>query len=82
MKIALFKRLDASPLLDEPRLSQYFDNDFPPTLAKRYALDTIDHPLRRQIIGTSIANLVINQAGITFVPATAAIVQGKHQPLQ
>jgi glutamate dehydrogenase len=34
----------------------------------RYHAHVQDHPLRREIIATSVVNYVINRAGITFIP--------------
>ena len=71
-KIALFDRLEASPLLDDPYLAGHFERYFPDSLLKKHPLKDTHHPLKRQIIGTVLANQVVNQAGMTFIHDTAA----------
>jgi glutamate dehydrogenase len=53
------------PELDffESLLTDYF----PPAIAERYEAQILDHPLRRQLIATIVANEMLNSQGITFV---------------
>jgi glutamate dehydrogenase len=66
-KIELTKALTASDLTDDPWFSGTLRRYFPHQLVERFGdlLDT--HPLRRQIIATTIANDMVNMGGITFV---------------
>ena len=54
----------------------YIDNDyllpclfsaFPAELARIYREEILDHPLRREIIATQLANSVVNLLGPSFV---------------
>ncbi|NNJ48719.1 MAG: NAD-glutamate dehydrogenase [Acidimicrobiia bacterium] len=40
---------------------------FPEPIVKRFGPLAVDHPLRREIIATRVANRVVNSEGITFV---------------
>lgn len=66
-KIALFDDLKNTPLLDDP----YFEADlfsyFPEHMHKSHAKDIREHQLRREIIGTVLANDAINRGGPAFV---------------
>jgi glutamate dehydrogenase len=44
----------------------------PPLLRERYRDHVPDHPLKREIIATSVVNYVINRAGVTFIPRLIA----------
>ena len=66
-KIVLFDDLTRSTLPDDP----YFETDlmdyFPQRMHKSYAKDIKDHRLRREIIGTVLANDAVNRGGPTFI---------------
>ncbi len=70
-KMVLYARLLESTLPDDP----YFERDlagyFPKTLQASYMDDLKKHPLRREIIATSVTNSIVNRAGIIFVHAIA-----------
>ncbi|MEE8555667.1 MAG: NAD-glutamate dehydrogenase domain-containing protein, partial [bacterium] len=71
-KIAVFERLVSSPLVGQPEAARYFTGYFPRKLVERYEVERVTHPLRTEIVGTVLANRVVNQAGMTFVPELAA----------
>jgi glutamate dehydrogenase len=54
-------------LPDEPWYERHLLDYFPPQLARRFPEDVRRHPLRRQIITTSVVNEMVNRAGTTFV---------------
>ncbi len=52
--------------------SEYLENDdllryFPPAIVERFGHLIPEHPLKRQLIATIVANDVVNSSGITFV---------------
>lgn len=66
-KLALFRDIKGSSLLD----SDYFENDllryFPKKMRQKYGDVIQTHRLRREIIATVITNSIINRVGITFM---------------
>ena len=71
-KRALTSQLLASDLPDDPELSSELVDYFPAAVTSRFE-DLLDqHPLRRELIATLVANRVINSEGITFVSRLAA----------
>ena len=66
-KIVLFDDLTKSLLLDDP----YFDTElfgyFPERMHKAHANDIREHRLRREIIGTVLANDAINRGSPVFI---------------
>ncbi len=66
-KRSLYGALLGSDLVDHP----YFAGDllgyFPPSVVARFGHLVAEHPLRRELIATIVANQVINSEGITFV---------------
>ncbi len=66
-KIVLFDDLIASALPDDP----YFETDlfryFPEGMHKSHGKDIKEHRLRREIIGTVLANDAINRGGPSFI---------------
>jgi glutamate dehydrogenase len=65
-KMAFFKELAASPLLD----SAYFEADllryFPKVMARDFAKDMKAHRLRREIVATMITNSIVNRTGFSM----------------
>ena len=62
---------------DVPDLPEFADGlaaQFPTTLADRFPAALAAHPLRRQIVTTSLVNEMVNRAGITFAHRLAADV--------
>jgi glutamate dehydrogenase len=65
-KIALTDDLVASDVVDEPALAGELFDYFPKQMREKHATDIEAHPLRREIIGTRIANSIVNRGGPTF----------------
>jgi len=66
-KMVLFEELLASTLVDDEYVARSLVGYFPTLLQTRYADVMPRHPLRREIIGTVVANTMINRTGSTFV---------------
>ncbi len=65
-KIGLNTSLIASVVPDDPHLGRALLAYFPPPMRDRFAEEIAHHPLRREIIATSLANDIINSGGPTF----------------
>lgn len=70
-KMALYQKLENTPLLSEPYTQRFYLEYFPLSLRKAHKLEAVEHPLKPQIISTSITNRVVDQVGMTFVAETA-----------
>jgi glutamate dehydrogenase len=66
-KILLKKILLNSTLVDEQFALQYLYRYFPKSFVGAYELDILNHPLKREIIATKMADVIINSQGCTFV---------------
>ena len=66
VKIRLFQRLLESTLPDEPFVANELRAYFPSALRERYAGLMPAHRLAREIVGTVVANEMVNRCGITF----------------
>ena len=66
VKIGLFQRLLASTLPDEPFVANELRAYFPSALRERYAGLMPGHRLAREIVGTAVANEMVNRGGITL----------------
>ena len=66
VKIRLFQRLLASTLPDEPFVANELRAYFPSALRERYAGLMPAHRLAREVVGTVVANEMVNRCGITF----------------
>jgi glutamate dehydrogenase len=66
-KLALDAELLASDLPDAIELTSELSGYFPTALRDTLGAQIGAHPLRREIIATSIANDLVNRAGFTFV---------------
>ncbi|WP_457592405.1 NAD-glutamate dehydrogenase domain-containing protein [Hydrogenimonas sp.] len=66
-KIFLKHLLLESDFPDEAFAQEYLLKYFPKTFAAIYEDEILDHPLKREISATVIANRIINNAGITFI---------------
>ncbi|UVJ41335.1 NAD-glutamate dehydrogenase [Arthrobacter sp. CJ23] len=80
-KIELARELTARDFADDPWFTRVLRGYFPRQLSERFDAALDEHPLRRQIICTVLANDMINVGGITFAfraieetTATAAAV--------
>ena len=66
-KITLYDTLLAGNLPDDPAMEQDLHLYFPSRLHEQFRAAIGRHPLRREIIATSITNSMINRVGPTFV---------------
>jgi glutamate dehydrogenase len=73
VKMALVEALEKDRLLDEPYVRRFYFDYFPAELRRAYDFGGLRHPLERQIKGTVVTNLVVDQAGIAFVLEASAL---------
>ncbi len=66
-KIYLMQSLLHSPLPEQSVGRQYLVNYFPQLLQDRFADHLVKHPLASEIAATVLTNVMINQAGCTFI---------------
>ncbi|TAF14027.1 MAG: hypothetical protein EAZ74_04770, partial [Alphaproteobacteria bacterium] len=66
-KIALYGVLSQSSLLDSCAFNTRLLRYFPEAMQESMPTILIDHPLRREIIATSLTNEIVNRAGITYI---------------
>ncbi len=66
-KILLKKFLLKSTLIDEQFAIQYLYRYFPKSFVVSYEHELLSHPLKREIIATKIADIIINSQGCTFI---------------
>ncbi|MFI0447939.1 NAD-glutamate dehydrogenase [Actinomadura sp. 6N118] len=66
-KLTLDEDLVVSDLTDDPYLRSWLVDYFPTPLRDRFREYMDRHPLRREIITTTVVNDVINNSGITFM---------------
>ena len=66
VKLALKTDLLASELPDSDAFASRLPKYFPQPLRERYADAIAAHPLRRQLVATSLANETIDRGGITY----------------
>ncbi len=66
-KIDLKSDLIASTVPDDPHLGRTLISYFPALMRDRFAEEIHAHPLRREIIATSLANGIVNSGGPTFI---------------
>lgn len=67
MKSSLSQQILASTIPDEAWAQQELKEYFPDQLLERARRHLQNHPLKREIIATSLANRILNHSGITFV---------------
>ncbi len=65
-KIVLYQELLASDLPEDPYQAGELEAAFPARLARRFRKRFPEHPLRREIISSQIANNMLNRMGATF----------------
>ena len=65
-KRSLTDLLLSSTLPDDPHFEADLFAYFPPTIAERFADEIREHPLRRELISTIVANQVLNSQGSTY----------------
>ena len=66
-KMVLKEQLLTPEITDDPFLSQLLIAYFPQQLQERYSDRMAAHPLRGEIIATSLANELVNDLGLNFV---------------
>jgi glutamate dehydrogenase len=66
-KMSVFDDLLASNLPDDPYFSRVLKAYFPKALTDNFSAAIDQHPLKREIIATYMANTVVNRSGATFV---------------
>ena len=66
-KIFVKKILLESNFVDETCSLQYLYRYFPKSFVGVYEHEILNHPLKREIIGTMIADILINHQGVTFI---------------
>jgi glutamate dehydrogenase len=65
-KIHTYSELLETDLPEDPHLGHDLERYFPSPLGERYMNQMRDHPLRREIIATVVANQLVDRAGTTF----------------
>ena len=70
-KIAVTEELLLGHAIDEDWTHEYLLSYFPVTLRKDFVTEILQHPLRREIVATVLANRMINHGGITMVMRAA-----------
>ncbi len=65
-KIQIYTALLATDLPEDPYLARDLIRYFPPPLPERYSAQMREHHLRRELIATSVANQLVDKAGVTF----------------
>jgi glutamate dehydrogenase len=71
-KMSVFDDLVASNLPDDPYFTRVLKAYFPHVLTEKFSSAIDQHPLKREIIATFVANTVVNRTGATFVNFLAA----------
>jgi glutamate dehydrogenase len=71
-KRSLTGALLRSSLPDDPYLDDDLKRYFPPPVVERFGALLADHPLRRELVSTIVANDVVNALGPTFVSRLVA----------
>ena len=71
-KLHLAAVLDASPLVDDPALAGLVALYFPLPLRARFETEISRHRLRRELIGTTVTNELVNRMGVAAFGRLAA----------
>ena len=66
-KIFLKKMLLESTLVDEQFALQFLYRYFPKSFVGTYEHEILNHPLKREIIATKMADILVNSQGCTFI---------------
>ncbi|MBL4588616.1 MAG: NAD-glutamate dehydrogenase, partial [Alphaproteobacteria bacterium] len=66
-KNVLTKEILETNIPDHPLTEEILFNYFPKILVKKYKKDILNHQLRREIITTQLANVIVNRFGPTFI---------------
>ncbi len=70
-KIVALDDLVATDVPDDPYLGDMLTDYFPPKMQKAYSNEIEGHRLKREIIGTVLANSMVNRGGTTFITRVA-----------
>jgi len=70
-KLALHDELVAGDVPDDPAIAVELFRYFPAAMHKPWRREIANHPLRREIVATVVANAMINRGGPTFVTRIA-----------
>jgi glutamate dehydrogenase len=65
-KRSLTDHIIASTLPDDPHFTSDLLDYFPPAISERFADEIMEHPLRRELVSTIVANQVLNSQGSAF----------------
>ncbi len=65
-KMSLTEHLRLSTLPDDPHFISDLMGYFPPSIRERFESHILQHPLRRELISTIVANQVLNSQGSTY----------------
>jgi len=76
-KSSLAGLLLASKLPDDPYLERDLRGYFPSAVVERFGSLVLEHPLRRELVATVVANDVVNAEGIAFVSWLGAETQAR-----
>ncbi len=66
-KIFLTHQILQSSLIEEPFFEHYLYKYFPKSLYPTFEKEVLSHPLKKEIIATTAANIIIDNAGIRFL---------------
>ncbi len=66
-KIFLKELLLRTQLIDEPFFEHYLYKYFPKGLYPIFEKEVLTHPLKRRIIATTVANIIVDQMGVRFI---------------
>ncbi|MGB1230257.1 MAG: NAD-glutamate dehydrogenase domain-containing protein [Holosporaceae bacterium] len=78
-KISLKAALSNASFLSEKPFEALLSLYFPPQLNKRFHKRTPQHPLARDIVNTSLVNLLLNHLGPSFVHEINALTKASYQ---
>lgn len=65
-KMVLKEQLNVPEITEDPFFARMLIKSFPTLLQQRFADAMAQHPLRREIIATRVANLLVNDMGLNF----------------
>ncbi len=66
-KIDLKTSILASDIPEDPYLLPYLIGAFPKPLQLRFKVGITSHPLRREMIATTLSNIIVNEMGFNFI---------------
>lgn len=66
-KVQLKEAFFSSDIAEDQYMSDILKTAFPPAIAEKYSEQMVNHRLKKEIVGTQIANDMVNNLGITSV---------------